>query len=1131
LELLNAQNLIIHFDNKSKDKATTLVSTLLSRMLKATEGQLLNISVIDPKLGMGLNNYFKTGLPSNIYKVLKVIDPSDLLEQERRVLQMTGGGSVEHYNQSKHAGDNLLDYQIVVFQDWYSTLNERIIEDDFLSVVNNSIHAGYCFIFMVNDDNKPDETALRRRDEDDILMQLSHCLVIDLKEQWINDSQQLELMNNNQVFEVLKDVRNAVTPHPKDIDVGVLLEEKKVWGAASSRNGFSLFIGKNNSLQDLELHFEDNIIQQSLLVNYIDDYSNVFPWVNALVAQAFTLFSPEELNVLVADFTGNKEIAALSENRTILEPPYYYVGWNANKKEHAAKDSIGFQLPDLFTSFLSNCQEKRLLAFIIGSYDDLKKYVISKNFLKKKRIHFVFLTTDYVIDDTRRQTSFEGYQLSFGPRRIENQMSRYRGNEKTQTLSGDEFMFEGDICYAYTYSIEKTKQIIGVLSKKTVVATNENHEPPKNIPEEEKPLETALKPQATQENLTITPAVGNLKTTPFSNPERKANANTRDVLRGISDDNGDEERKFGYQKTYTFQSLPKENWWKGNCATSFEVPFGIHIDWNTGKTQEWSFQFDDDGTKKNAAFVLGGQGAGKSSVLNTLIIGAAQRYSPKELEFYLFDFKNVGFLPYELFNLPHARVVASGDDRDFTISVLQDLEKELERRKTARENETFPRTIVIVDECHHLFRLNDPVSKLAIGLFESIIREGRALGMNVIFSTQMLSSPTTDFPADLFDLVGTRIVSNPEKDYRRVFPERDMSEATTLGSYCNGEMMFAPKGKPTDLPLEDYHAKSYYIQYDSKKPNNNSELKTIIEELASFARSHPDQCPKSIVPFKYHYNSDLVQFVARERMREEHRKPVSDLPQEIPMYLGTPIANAKDVYLTLVPEEFHNVLVIGLSDAPVGQGIAYQALSSSLMAYPVEGNDNHVAKRVDYVFNFNKNSDPFSKKLIKEVTVSPFSPQSEVIPNLNGRVVETLTKIKALIEDRMNRPLDEIDSHVFVSLFGLNLGHMFGEENVYSNKEATDLLCHILSNGPACGVFTIVQYCGRKAGLQAKIGNNIDVFNHIIALQTEENLSGFPVPLSGLYPSMAKKNPALYRAIYYDRREPECYQKFKPYKF
>ncbi len=1123
LELLNCQNLILHYDKRSKDKGLNLVTTLISRMLKAVEEPFLQICVVDPKLGLGLGRDFK-GLPQNFYEVTKEIDTEKLLNQEIQILQLTEGRSVEAYNhQAIHEGGNGLGYQIVVFKDWHATVEGRIDEDEIRDMVNNSPKAGFCFIFMVDNDKSPDGANHSGRMDDELLTSLANCKVIDLRKQWSGEDQQLELMNENQIFEVVKEVRHRSMPQSRDIDTGALLEDKKRWGTSSCQDSFSLFIGKDSNLQDQELRFEDDIIHQSLLVNYRSTKSSVFPWINAMIAQAFSLYDPSELNVLVADFTGSEELAFLNDNRNLTEPPFYYLGAGLT----SSKEKVGNQFPKIFTSYFNNA-DRRLLAFIIGKYEDIKKYVVDKFYLTKDRIHLVLVVTDFVGDDTRKQSRFEGYQLSFGPMRVESR-GHYREEGKSQSISGDEFIFEGNTCQAYTYSMEKTKQIVQKFAKKAAIAPTPAIVPTP-VQTEPKNLEQVIEVVAAPEEANPVKA-----TSAEQNENPIAIVNDTDEVATIGVEQEKEEEKYDYQRVFKFSDymLPESEWWKESCANVLEVPFGIHINRETDKDDIWSFWFEKTETMSNAALVLGGSGSGKTTFLQTLIMSAAQRYSPKELELYLIDFKNIGFLPFEKYRLPHARVVASGADREFGLSILRRLEAELAERMQNLEKR-YPRTVLIIDECQDFF-LGDSIADDAASILERLTKKGRDFGINIIIATQELASNTTAIPSSLYKNIAIRVVAKPtDTDYLELFDRMSSEEWTTLNtSYKKGELLFVRNttmGKGTSI--EDYHAKSFYIQYDKEKIDH-SELKELIERLTMFASTHKEDCPENKDMFVFHNDAPLVNFSNR-RMKEAHRHPIKELPKEIPLYLGQPIAIDDDVYIALKQDRYQNVLVIGASDEILGQGIVFNALLSSLDVYPK-------GKRIDYVFDFTQSDEPLYGQLAKVIKKPPFNPKSEVIQNCEDDVTQKLSEIKALLEERMGHQHDKVNSHVFVTFFGLDRGGMFGvdfanTEGYFENfLEATNLLNFIIKNGPRYGVFTLIQFTGRLNLLSQmlNIGSSFDLFTHIVALQMEEieslNLMNHA---RFLYDQRsAQVTPGLYRALYYNRSNSYNIQKIKPYNF
>lgn len=152
-------------------------------------------------------------------------------------------------------------------------------------------------------------------------------------------------------------------------------------------------------------------------------------------------------------------------------------------------------------------------------------------------------------------------------------------------------------------------------------------------------------------------------------------------------------------------------------------------------------------------YLIGGTtGSGKSNLLHNVIMSAANKYSPNELQIYLLDFKEgVEFTIYANPLLPHAKLVAVEADTEYGITVLDHLVKEKERRykllkesnckdlKTYRENnngQIMPRIVVVIDEFQVLF--SNENKQNTTETLEMLAKQGRACGIHLILSTQSL---------------------------------------------------------------------------------------------------------------------------------------------------------------------------------------------------------------------------------------------------------------------------------------------------------------------------------------------------------------------------------------------------------
>ncbi len=188
--------------------------------------------------------------------------------------------------------------------------------------------------------------------------------------------------------------------------------------------------------------------------------------------------------------------------------------------------------------------------------------------------------------------------------------------------------------------------------------------------------------------------------------------------------------------------------WREDCADELRIPLG-----RTGANRLHYVRLGK-GTSQHL-LVAGKTGSGKSTFLHALVTSGAMHYSPRELEFYLVDFKKgVEFKSYATHELPHARVIAIESEREFGLSVLERLDQVLRERgekfreagvqnladyRAARPDEATPRVLLVIDEFQELFVQDDRLAQSAGLLLDRLVRQGRAFGMHVLLGSQTLA--------------------------------------------------------------------------------------------------------------------------------------------------------------------------------------------------------------------------------------------------------------------------------------------------------------------------------------------------------------------------------------------------------
>lgn len=551
----------------------------------------------------------------------------------------------------------------------------------------------------------------------------------------------------------------------------------------------------------------------------------------------------------------------------------------------------------------------------------------------------------------------------------------------------------------------------------------------------------------------------------------------------------------------------QSEWWQRRSAKYIEIPFGVSEDRQIQKlkiTQE---------SGQNSAVVIGIPGSGKSVFLHALICNAAINYSPDELNMYLIDFSGVEFNSYALHNLPHARVIAPEAEREFGLSILNELVEEGARRmELCRNNDVsnivdlkaknpslhIPRLLVIIDEFQKIFEIeNDLISREANAKIHTIIQEFRKFGINLVLATQKLPSSSI-LPKDL--------IAN-----RVVFKSSPADFSSLISLPINGKVPQLHTGEciynsESGSPYDNHKVQGFLV--------TKHDIDKLLNQISEFSDNLHYQRKHDMVVFR---GNDLPEFRNR-RVARCHQTP-SNIPESIGIYLGESISiHETDVCAILRKESANNILILG-GESHVAQRIAYYATISASTA--------HTDQSATFVtLNFMRREDTLNEELQSVFESLPFSSQ---IVSKTAEIVETLTAIKEEIDER-RKDEERPQYHIYLSIYAFQLARMFdkGGRRGDDVSESGMLLDYILKNGPAVGVFTIMQ-CDNWDNL-SRIGNPLSSFTYRVALQMTENDSNKITSSSIASKLFVFNRPSsVFRAYFRDNNR-NINIKFKPYK-
>ena len=389
----------------------------------------------------------------------------------------------------------------------------------------------------------------------------------------------------------------------------------------------------------------------------------------------------------------------------------------------------------------------------------------------------------------------------------------------------------------------------------------------------------------------------------------------------------------------------EDRYWTADSRSGIDVPLG-----RAGATQLQHLRLGQ-GTAQHV-LIAGKTGSGKSTLLHALIVNAALRYSPDELELYLIDFKKgVEFKTYVTHELPHARVVAIESEREFGLSVMQRLDAEMNARgEQFRElgvqdiagfrnaGGQLPRILLLVDEFQEFFVADDKLSQEASLLLDRLVRQGRAFGIHVHLGSQTLGGAYSLARSTLGQMAIRIALQCSESDANLILSE-DNSAARLLSR--PGEAIY----NDANGLVEGNHPFQVVWLPDDRR----EEFLRRVQELAQ--RKPPKLIRRQIV-FEGMQPADLAR---NEELAELLAAPLPEAAPRVPqLWLGEPLAIQSATSVGFQRRSGANLLWIGQNDEAVAgmmvaavAGLAAQLPETSVARGSDPGDSSSVAEVVD----------------------------------------------------------------------------------------------------------------------------------------------------------------------------------------
>lgn len=505
-------------------------------------------------------------------------------------------------------------------------------------------------------------------------------------------------------------------------------------------------------------------------------------------------------------------------------------------------------------------------------------------------------------------------------------------------------------------------------------------------------------------------------------------------------------------------SLP-DTWWAGTTATRAVAPIG-----RIGAQDIASLHFSSTEIA-GGALMIGLPRSGKTTSLHAAILSMCLLYGPDELELYLIDAKHgVEFNAYR--ELPHARMVAINREREFAVAVLQSLDREIERRAATMKQETpgrtnlqeyraasgakLPRIVVVIDEFHELFELDDQFGQAAFDAFSNIVRQGPFAGVHLVLASQTLTSmPAMD--RSTLMLLPTRVAFACNDSDAQLVMGDDNPEPRFLEKAGDG-LLNANRGNPTN----NQRFRGVYVDADERTALVDAMVRRAVAD--GF-----DRRPRV-------FDGDAM--VRRESVASSAFLQPDERPHRVRCLVGEALALESDLAIVFRRDQEANLLVVAPGDDDglpevTGMGV----LHSVLLAARAQA--GHVV-----VLDFT-NDEGHAGTLDLDGLCERLS----VAYHRRQRSVAAIRELAALVDERVALE-DHRSTAVVLVICGIGrAGDLDPDAYAMDDEEeplATALL-RVLRDGPEVGVHTTVLTDSAGA-LQRRLGTHaMDRFGFRIA--------------------------------------------------
>ena len=774
LNLLFHTNLLVRYSYATEQAGLEFVSSLLGRWLKGSQGENVDLTILDTQDFWGLGTPFSTLSPRVHRLVCNEQDAAQELEKlsqyEQNIIhnRLRPSPSALEFNRIH---TDQIPAKVLIIKNFPQDVTSRL--DILRRIMRNSAKAGICIVLMVNEDELPVSTFNKGPKEFDPTPWRSDAVEVDFVRKQFpflppGASFTPETLDRTDLDWIVDEVNEYLLENPVRATVNVKDFLPDPARAGAPRMNVSLVAGLvRSTFAEQQLILNDMTVGNALLVKgSIDSANSIRNWMQSLALYALTRYAPDSLEVFFCDFSGGNVFSIFA---------------NALKNVHVIKK------PNVKSLVTSESNTRRLI-FAVGtgslSERDVRTLEGAPRALKRG-VHLI------LEDAVGALNAWAGQKVFFGPASLQD-----------ISFTEQEFLLNHTVCRRLETDDDTIRETLA-----SIAQLHPEHEIA-NLP-----VASVLVEQVAETTTPSSPLIS-------EKAENEIDSTLPEPIAPIGPTLTDGPL---FLRNYL---PPRELRWTATSSEKMEIPLGINP-WND-KTVNLTFTQSDG---QNAVFIIGKPGTGKSSMLHTIILNAAYMYPPSYLQMYLVDLSGVEFKGYATSRLPHARTIAPQAEREFAMCILDEIEKEARNRENllykSGQNDFskvpgLSRILVVIDEFQALFEEDDDIAARSKQFIDRIVKKYRKFGINLILATQKLPS-TSRLDSSM---INNRIVFDcNHDDFATLF-----STGVRQPALGKGECLYTSVGRLT-ANMEENSVKSFFADVNHVNENGKTDMEQEIEAL------------------------------------------------------------------------------------------------------------------------------------------------------------------------------------------------------------------------------------------------------------------------------------------------------------